>query len=321
MKIAVVIPCYRVIKKINGVLASIPNYIWTVYLIDDGCPENSLSVVNAEYFSFPVVKIKNSKNLGVGGAVKRGYLEAQRDGADIIVKIDGDGQMSGEDLGDIINPILKGVADYAKGNRFLRYETLLAMPIIRIIGNAGLSFLAKISSGYWNISDPTNGYTAIHRVALAALPLDKIDNRYFFESDMLFRLGAASAVVVDVPLEAKYSDEVSNLSVVKALPEFAWKNLRNTLKRLAFCYYIRELNVASFELVLGLLSLGFGIYYGLSNWIQSNSVNAETSTGVIMITMTSIIVGVQMLLSFINFDVSHGSKIPLQVGYGKVTSD
>lgn len=303
MKIAVVIPCYKVSNKINGVLKSLPSFIDSIYLIDDCCPDHSTdglqdnNVLNLNI-------IKNQINLGVGGAVKVGYRKALLDGNDVIVKIDGDGQMRGMDIIKLISPILDKRADYVKGNRFLRYKNIKAMPLIRLFGNASLSLITKFSTGYWNISDPTNGFTAIHRSALEELPLDKISDRYFFESDMLFRIGMISGVVIDVPVESIYEDENSSLEIHKIIHEFIYKNIKNFIKRIIYSYYIKELNIGSFELPIGLLLLIFGLTYGIVNWVESNSLGIFTPNGIIMICVTSVIVGVQMLLSFINYDIA-----------------
>ena len=146
-----------------------------------------------------------------------GYRVALDDGMDIMVKIDGDGQMAPELLPDFVAPILAGEADYTKGNRFFDLEQVSQMPTVRLLGNAVLSFFNKISSGYWNLFDPTNGYTAIHRDVAACLPFGRISRRYFFESDMLFRLNTLRAVVVDIPMHASYGDEVSNLRISKVV--------------------------------------------------------------------------------------------------------
>src|SRR5690606_23713788 len=129
------------------------------------------------------------------------------DGADVVVKMDGDGQMDPVYLDNLIAPILAGQADYTKGNRFFDLETLRSMPTIRIFGNAILSFMNKLSTGYWDIFDPTNGYTAIHRSLISVIPWNKVSDRYFFESDLLFRLNTFRAVVKDVPMVAQYGDE------------------------------------------------------------------------------------------------------------------
>lgn len=311
MRVAVVIPCYRVSKHINGVLETLPKFIEKIYLIDDFCPENSTSKINKNNDLKKIKIINHEKNQGVGGAVKSGYREALKDNFQIIVKIDGDGQMNGGDIERLIRPIIDKKADYVKGNRFMRYQNIKSMPFIRLIGNAALSFITKFSSGYWNIADPTNGLTAIHRSALMELPLDKISDRYFFESDMLFRLGMVSAVVNDIPIKSEYKDEVSGLSVKKIVFEFLYKNIKNYFKRIIYFYYIREVNIASFELPVGLLLLMYGLYYGIANWIASSSVSATTPTGVIMISVTSIMVGIQLLLSFMNFDISSTPKFPI----------
>ena len=167
-----------------------------------------------------VIVLRNPQNLGVGGAVLTGYRAAIEAGADVIIKIDGDGQMDPGLIPTFIAPIIAGEADYTKGNRFFDLEEIRAMPRVRLIGNAALSFMTKLSSGYWNLFDPTNGYTAIHAHVARHLPFEKISSGYFFETDMLFRLNTLRAVVIDVPMDAKYGDEVSNLKISKTAGKF-----------------------------------------------------------------------------------------------------
>ena len=257
MRIAVVIPCYRVKKHIRSVLETLPDFVEGIYLVDDCCPEESTYEIDKKYERVKV--IKNIVNMGVGGAVKRGYVEALKDNFEIVVKIDGDGQMSGRDIAKLIGPIINKRADYTKGNRFMRFENIKSMPLIRLFGNAALSFITKFSTGYWNVADPTNGFTAIRTSVLAEIPLNKISNRYFFESDMLFRLGMISAVVNDVPLKTVYKDEISNLKIRNIIFEFAYKNLKNYIKRILYFYYIKDLNIASFNLPLGIFLSIFGL--------------------------------------------------------------
>lgn len=201
--IAVVIPCYRVQETILGVIAGIGDEVSRIYCIDDACPERSGDHVTANCRDPRVIVLRHSENRGVGGAVITGYRRALADGMDIIVKIDGDGQMDPSQLPSIVAPLLLGEADYVKGNRFYAPEGLKGMPPLRLVGNASLSFMTKLSTGYWMIFDPTNGYTAIHGSILTRLPLDKIAERYFFESDLLFRLNILDAVVVDLPMPAR----------------------------------------------------------------------------------------------------------------------
>lgn len=199
-KVAVVLPCYKSKKQVLDVIARIGQEAFLIVAVDDCCPMGTGTHIEQNCSDPRVVIVRNEVNRGVGGAVIRGYREALGRGADIVVKIDSDGQMDPAHLPRIVHPVAQGLADYTKGNRFFNIEDLKTMPAIRVFGNAGLSFLTKLSSGYWSVFDPTNGYTAIHRAALEMLPLDKIDNRFFFESDMLFRLYIAGAVVLDVPI-------------------------------------------------------------------------------------------------------------------------
>ena len=140
-----------------------------------------------------------------------------------------------------------GEADYTKGNRFTSLNDLAQMPGLRTFGNAVLSFAAKASTGYWNIFDPTNGFTAIHTAVLAQIPLDRVAERYFFESDMLFRLSIARARVLDMPMSAVYGMEKSNMKIARIILPFAAGHLRNLLKRIFYNYFLRDFHVASLE--------------------------------------------------------------------------
>lgn len=304
-KIAVVIPCYRVTNHILGVLSKIDDRVWRVYAVDDCCPENSGEFIERHCVDPRVHVLRNAKNEGVGGAVMTGYKAAIDDGAEVLVKIDGDGQMDPDLLQYFVAPILNGQADYTKGNRFYDLTFINQMPKIRIFGNAGLSFLTKISTGYWSIFDPTNGYTAIHANVAASLPLDKISKRYFFETDMLFRLNTIRAVVVDVPMHAHYGDEESNLNIKRVLPEFFAKHVRNFGKRVFYNYFLRDMTVASFELVIGTILFSFGMVFGLYHWISNLFLKQATPFGTIMVSTLCVLMGLQLLLAFISFDVAN----------------
>jgi glycosyltransferase involved in cell wall biosynthesis len=238
--IAVVIPAYKVKSHILGVIESIGPEVHKIIVVDDACPEKCGDHVNANTNDPRVQVIFHATNLGVGGAVKTGYKRALEIGSDIIVKIDGDGQMDTTKIGELISPIRSGVADYTKGNRFFNVEAVKAMPKIRIFGNLGLSFLTKFSSGYWRIFDPANGFTAIGKDKLQSIPLHKVDNSYFFESDILFRLNLVDAVVRDIPMPAIYQNEKSNLRISRILIQFPLKHLRNFGKRNIYTYYLRD---------------------------------------------------------------------------------
>lgn len=312
MKVAVVIPCYKVTRHVAGVIDAIGPEVTRIYAVDDACPERSGDWI-AQNCSDPRVKvIYNTQNRGVGGAVMAGYREALDEGMDIVVKIDGDGQMDPRMLPDFIAPIVSGLADYTKGNRFFYIDKLSAMPGIRLFGNAVLSFMAKFSSGYWDIADPTNGYTAIHRDVLRHLPLEKISERYFFETDMMFRLNTLGAVIIDIPMDAHYGDEVSSLKISSVVGEFLYKHARNFFKRIFYNYYLRGMSLASLELPLGVLLFTVGSIYGGYQWAVSLSSGVAATAGTVMLAALPVVVGLQLILAFLSHDIGSVPTRPFQ---------
>jgi len=298
-------------QHILGVIASVPTTVNRIYVIDDACPDASGRYV-IEKCQDPRVQVHhNERNLGVGGAVLNGYAQAIADGMDIIVKIDGDGQMDPSLVPAFVAPIARGEADYTKGNRFFDLGNIRRMPGMRILGNAVLSFMTKLSSGYWDIFDPTNGYTAIHSNVARRLPVRRISQRYFFESDMLFRLNTLRAVVVDIPMEARYGDEVSNLRISHVAGDFLFKNLRNFIKRIFYNYYLRDLSLASFELALGTLLLVLGSTLGIHHWVLSIQTGVQTTAGTVMLSALPVIVGLQFLMGFIGYDIASVPSRPI----------
>lgn len=302
-KIAVVIPTYKVKKHILNVIKNIDDYVDIIYVVDDCCPEQSGKFVTAQCQDKRIQVLYNGKNLGVGGAVIKGYHAALLDNVDIVVKIDGDGQMDPSLILNFISPIIYEEADYTKGNRFFNLQYIHRMPKMRLLGNAALSFMTKFSSGYWNLFDPTNGYTAIHTNIIRLLPLHKINKRYFFETDMLFRLNLLKSVVLDVPMNAKYDDEISNLKISKIFFEFTAKHIQIFLKRIFYNYYLYNFSLASFELPIGLIFLLFGFIYGAIQWIHGIKTDTLTSSGTVMLAALPIIIGMQLLLSCIHYDM------------------
>ena len=311
MRIAAVIPCYSVRQQILDVIEGIGDRAAAIYVVDDGCPEGSGKHVEAHCRDRRVRVIYHAQNRGVGAAVITGYRAALEDGADIIVKLDGDGQMDPADLSRVVAPIVDGTADYAKGNRFYHLDQIHRMPAIRIVGNAALSFITKFSSGYWDIFDPTNGYTAIHAAVARELPLSRIATGYFFESDMLHHLGLLGAVVRDVPLDARYGDERSGVRLASTVVRFSAKHARNIARRLFYNYFLRDFSAASLELVLGLVLLAFGLVYGATQWVEWSARGVGAYAGTVMLAALPVILGTQLLLAFVNFDVSRVPREPL----------
>ena len=309
--VGVVIPSYKVRNHILAVIGRIGPEVARIYVVDDACPDGTGDFVASGIGDARVRVIRNAVNLGVGGAVMRGYQAAIEDDMDILVKIDGDGQMDPALIPVFVAPIAAGSADYTKGNRFFNLEDVRKMPPVRIFGNLALSFIAKCSTGYWNIFDPTNGFTAIHARVARQLPFQKISERYFFESDMLFRLNTLQAVVVDIPMAAHYADEKSNLSVRKVLGEFAIKHLRNLGKRIFYNYYLRDMSIASVELPLGLALAAFGVGYGARAWFVHAQMGVAAPAGMVMLAALPVILGMQLLLSFLAFDMGNTPKNPI----------
>ena len=309
--VAVVIPCYREVDRIAAVISAIGQEVTRIIVVDDACPDHTGDHVRTQCPDPRIEVIVHERNTGVGGATLTGYRRALEAGADIVVKLDGDGQMDPALIPALIEPIAEGDADYAKGNRFHQLDHITQMPALRIAGNLMLSFACKISSGYWNIFDPTNGYTAIHAKVAGRLPFEKISKGYFFESDMLFRLNLLRAVVTDIPMPARYGDERSGLKIGRVVIEFTAKHWINTLKRILYSYFLRDFNVASVELALGNVLFLFGVIFGALKWHESATSGGVTTAGTVFIAALPIILGSQMLIAFLDFDTRNIPDTPI----------
>ena len=185
------------------------------------------------------------------------------------------------------------------------------MPTLRLIGNSLLSFVNKVSTGYWNVFDSTNGFTALHAGVARQIPFHKLSQRYFFESDLLFRLGTLRAVVCDVPMPAYYADERSDLRVGTAVGEFAVKHVRNTIKRLFYNYFLRSFSIASLNLLMGTFLVICGSAWGVFVWVRGAQLGVFASSGQVMLASLPIIVGVQLILAFLGYDMASSPRVPL----------
>jgi len=310
--IAVVIPCYRERLHILEVLADIGPEIGTIFVVDDACPDRTGELVEQQCGDSRVRVIHHETNVGVGGATMTGYQHALDAGYEIIVKLDGDGQMDPGQISRLVTPIVSRRADYAKGNRFHRTDAVAGMPWTRIAGNIVLSLMSKLSSGYWNIFDPTNGYTAIHCAVVENLPTRNISKGYFFESELLFRLGMMRAVVEDVPMVARYGAETSAMNIPKIIPEFIAKHVLHTCKRIYYNYFLRDPGIATVQLVFGGLLTGFGMIFGGWNWYDSIHTGNTASAGTVVLAALPIIVGLQLLFAFFGQDLRNVPTTPLQ---------
>ncbi|MBV6391416.1 MAG: Undecaprenyl-phosphate 4-deoxy-4-formamido-L-arabinose transferase [Anaerolineales bacterium] len=320
-KVAVVIPAYRTEREIQAVLKAIPDFARWIIVVDDASPDSNAELVTAaSRRDKRITLIRHEKNKGVGAAMITGFKKALELESDIVIKVDGDGQMDPAYIPAMIAPLIANEADYAKGNRFRDFNSLRQMPFVRRIGNLGLSFLSKAATGYWNIFDPTNGYFAIRAGVLAQLPLDKLDKGYFFETSMLAHLYLLGACVQDVAIPARYGNESSSLSIRRALFEFPFKLARTFLRRIALKYFIFDFSMMSIYLLTGFPLLFFGLIFGIIKWIQYSQLGVAAPTGTVILPTLSVILAIQILLSAIDFDLNAAPRKAISKAMGESAS-
>ncbi len=313
-KVYLVMPAYNESAHIADVIRRVPPIVDRIIVVDDHSLDNTAEAAQSVDDS-RVEVIRNHENLGVGGATITGYRRSLEEGADIVAKIDSDGQMDPQMVGKLVKPVVDGVADYTKGFRFHDRRSLRKMPKIRLIGNLGLSYLVKMASGYWNIFDPTNGFTVIHRSSLELIDLDRVSHDYFFETDMLCNLYRIQATVKDVLVITHYGDEVSRLSALKVLVTFPAKLFWAYIQRIIWRYYIRDFSTFSLLFLVGWPLMLFGIIFGLITWYVNASRGIATPTGTIMFSVVPLFLGFQMILQAALLDVNSVPREPLQKEY------
>jgi len=272
--------------------------------VNDASPDSTGLILAKQAAAYPKVKIvTHDQNQGVGGAVITGFRKAMELGADIVVKMDGDGQMNPIELPRLLIPLLDGSADYTKGNRFRSSGDMARMPWIRRFGNISLTFLNKVASGYWHVFDPQNGYFAIPREWLERLPLDRIDKSFFLENSLLVNLNIEGARVADIPMKAVYDGEESNLRITRILRKFPVRLARATIKRLLMKYLLYDVSPIVAYAVIGGLLLLFGISYGTYHWIASIETRQTASTGTVMLATLPVIIGFELWLQALHLDI------------------
>lgn len=309
-RIAVVIPCFRVEKHIRKVIADVPEFVDDVVAVNDASPDATARVLGE--LSDPRLEVISHKaNLGVGGAMVSGYRRALELKADIIVKIDGDGQMRTEFLEDLLAPIVQDAADYTKGNRFyhIHKDDLEQMPFSRLAGSMALTFLTKLSSGYWRIFDPQNGYTAISREALLWLELPLLDRRYFFENQMLILLNTQSARVMDVPIPCLYGAEQSSLRIRTILRYYPLLLLRGFVTRLYRRHLLYDFSPIVPLLLAGIPLFVFGILFGAYHWLRSYSTGQTASAGTVVLAALSFFQGNVFIVAAFLCDYTSNPRI------------
>jgi glycosyltransferase involved in cell wall biosynthesis len=290
---------------------SLPDWIDAIIVVDDACPEKSYEVLDDDPADPRVILLRHESNQGVGGAMITGFRKALEGDYDVIVKIDGDGQMDPAHMAEIVHPIAAGLCDFTKGNRFIHLESLRSMPFVRRMGNVGLTFLTKFASGQWHLSDPTNGYLAIHREALRLLDFKRLSRGYFFETSLLIQLNIIRAVAFDIPIPARYAGERSSLSITRALFSFPPQLLWGLMNRLLWRYCFYDVNATTFCLVIGgLMTIG-GVSFGAYRWVEGILSGQFQSAGTVALSLLPTIIGFQLLLQALVLDVVDMPRLPL----------
>lgn len=300
-RIAIVIPAYRAADTIGAVVSGLPDFVHSVVVVDDGSPDETAKAC-AALDDRRLIVVRHERNTGVGGATVTGFREALKHGADLLVKMDADGQMDPAMLRPLLEPLLQG-CEYAKANRFYDGDALQQMPLLRRWGNIGLSFLMKIASGYWNVYDPQNGYVAIRAEALERLDLDSMDRGYFFENSVLIQLNVISARVAEVSIPARYGNEMSSMDLRRILLRFPWKLFRGWLMRIRLKYFGMDFSPIAVLLMIGLPLLVGGISYGCYEWVKNALKGVATPAGTVMLAALPTLLGVQLLLTALLMEI------------------
>lgn len=302
-RVGVVIPCYRVEDNIIDVIGRVPDFVDAVIAVNDASPDDTAKIL-ASIKSERLTVLTHEKNQGVGGAMVTGFKKALEMDLDIVVKLDGDGQMDPAFMVELVEPVADGVCDYAKGNRFLHFDALRQMPLPRKIGNIALTFLTKVASGCWHTFDPQNGYVAIRSDYLRALDFDRLaTRRYFFENEMLIRLNIETARILDCPMPSIYAGEVSSLRISQVLTYFPLFLLRGFFSRMFHRYILRDFSIVIPLLFAGVPLLLWGLGFGFWGWLQAGPDKGPLPAATVMLAVLPLIVGAQMLLSALLIDI------------------
>lgn len=311
LAVCCVIPTYRGSASIVGVVESALACVSEVIVVDDGCPEKSGSLVKAAYPNDPrVTVVERASNGGVGAAMKTGIGVALEHGADIIVKLDADAQMDPAFIPVIEDLFARDTSlAFIKGNRFFDASVVKRMPKARFFGNAILSLLTKAASGYWNLLDPTNGYTAFRAGALRMMPWENFADTYFFEISVLCELGLERFHILELEMPTIYNEAVpSSLNIGRVILEFPRKLAKLTLRRLLLQYLVFDVNLGTLYFFTGFVLTLFGFVFGAAQWINGFITHLPKPIGTVMLAVLPFMMGFQLLLSALMYDVQVSPK-------------
>lgn len=302
-RVCVILPAHNEADHIGGVIRSLPSWVVAIVVVDDASTDDTAAVVEA-LGDTRVTLLRQTENTGVGGAMVAGYRAALALDCGILVKMDADGQMAPTDLPRLVRPLIEQSAEYAKGNRFYVVNANRGMPRVRKLGSVILTFMTKLSSGYWHIFDSQCGFTAVRTHLLRMIDLDAIAKDYFFENDMLIWLNTTDARVVDVPIETVYGSEVSDVRIGKIMWSFPPRLIRGWLFRTTRKYLLLDFGAIGALGVLGVMLTAFGGAFGAYRLVVSNITGVAATTGTVMFAVLPVIVGVQCLLQAFIMEVT-----------------
>lgn len=301
-KIGVVVPAYNEENLIQDTIDSIPDYVDKIYVINDASRDRTAEIIN-NMTDLRVVSIHHEVNKGVGAAITTGYKRALADEMDLVAVMAGDNQMDPVQLPKLIRPIIDGKADYSKGNRLLSKEMRKGMPPLRAFGNAMLSMITKIGSGYWHIGDPQNGYTVISKHALETIDLDSIYPYYGYCNDMLLKMNAFGFKVVDVTMPARYGTEKSKIRYGNYICTVAPMIFRGFIWRLRMKYMVLDFHPLVLFYFTSMLLLPFGILFGIWIFLQKMVFHGYVSVNYPLLDAFITLAGLQLLFFAMFFDM------------------
>jgi len=306
-RIAVVVPAHNEAGHVGDVIRRMPDYVDHIVVVDDGSSDHTGDVAR-EVGDARVQVIRHERAQGVGGATVAGMKTALDAGADVIAKVDGDGQMDPQLLSSLLDPLTQNGYGYAKGNRFLRREALRQMPRLRLIGNFLLTFFTKLASGYWRVFDPQNGYVAVRASALRQLDLDHLARGFFFENDMLVHLNILDVPVKDVSMPAFYGDEESKVRINRILVTFPLYLFRGFWFRIYEKYVLRDFSpIGLFWCVGAVLMVGSSLF-GFATWAHSLYTHRAATTGTVMLSVLPFLIGFELILQAIILEIREGPR-------------
>lgn len=299
--VAAVVPAYKEEKMIARVIRTMPDFVDHIVVVDDCSPDDTSGA--ARSVGDPrLTLIRHEVNQGVGGAIITAHRAAMDLGADVNVVMAGDAQMDPDHLPALLDRVTDGGYGFAKANRFYAPESFHGMPGYRVFGNIVLSFLTKVASGYWNLFDPQNGYTAVRTEVLRRVPLDRVAKRYSFENDLLIHLNILQVPATDVPIPAVYGDEVSSIRLSKVIPELINRLTVGFWSRIWYRYVLWSFSPIALLLFLGLVLFVFGL--GVSIWmIFQIAASVVATAATVMLAALPLMIGTQLLISALQLDI------------------